>query len=388
MAYFSPAELQAMTQAGVTPPAITAEMMSYCRLHYALIFAGIAYSVLTLLGLLYSGAAGALSKFCRRVTSRKWLQIPLFYLLLTLIIMLIRMPFSWYAGYYVDHSYGLSHQSIGSWLGDLLKGKAVDGFVNALGITIAFLVIDKFPRRWPVILWACLLPLVAAGIFLAPLLIDPLFNKFTVMAPSPSESRIRAIATKAGIADAPIFIVNKSKQTTKLNAYVTGLGSSTRIVIWDNTLEKLPIDQVEAIVAHESGHYVLGHILLGFTMIAVGLIALFVGVAKFGNSVIMRLPKRWDVHSLTDLTAIPVIMLFATVGAFLFAPIDNAISRAMEHQADEFGLQITQNPPAMARTFVSLSQQNLSEPQPPAFIEFWLFSHPSLRDRILFALRR
>lgn len=375
-----------MAQAGVAPPAITPEMLSYCRLRYVLIFASFAYAVLTLLGLLHFGATTALSRFCEGVKAWRWVRIALYYTLLLLLITLIRLPFSWYAGYYVDHSYGLSHQSLASWAADLAKAKGVEALLNSLGFILAFGIIDKFPRRWPVILWACLLPLVAAGIFLAPLVIDPLFNKFELMPKSATEERIRAVAVKAGIPDAPIFTVDKSKQTTKLNAYVTGLGGSTRIVIWDNTLQKLPADQVEAIVAHEAGHYVLGHIFLGFVLIAAGLIALFLFVARFGNAVIARLPKRWRVTSLTDLTAIPVIMLFATVGSFLFAPWDNAVSRAMEHQADEFGLQITGNRPAMARTFVSLSQQNLSEPQPPAFIQFWLFSHPSLKERILFAL--
>jgi STE24 endopeptidase len=388
MSYFSTAELQAMAQAGVTPPLITPEMMSYCRLQYGLIFASVAYTVLTLLAIIHFGVGSFLANLCRRITSRKWLQVPLFCVLLAAVILLIRLPFSLYATYYVEHSYGLSHQSFSGWFSDVLKAKAVAAFLDALCFTIAFSIIDRFRKRWPIIVWVSLLPLIAAGIFVAPLVLDPLFNKFAPMPPSPAEAGIREVARKAGIPDAPIFVVDKSKQTDKLNAYVTGLGSSTRIVVWDNTLKKLPLDQLEAVVAHESGHYALGHIMLGFLLISAGLLGLFLAVGKYGERVLARLPKRWGVTSLTDLQAIPVIMLFAAIGSFLFSPLDNAISREMEHQADDFGLRITNNPGAMARTFVSLSQQNLSEPQPPAFIEFWLFSHPSLRERILFALRR
>jgi Zn-dependent protease with chaperone function len=388
MAYFTPAELQAMAQAGVTPPSITPQLLSYCRLLYGLIFTAIAYSIATLLIILQCGISDKLAAFCERVAPRKWLRVPLFCVLLAAIIALIRLPFSWYASYYVDHSYGLSHQSLAGWFGDLVKGKGVDAFLNALVFTLAFAMIDKFPKRWPLLLWACLLPLIAGGIFVAPLVIDPLFNKFTIMPPSAEEQGIRHVAQVAGIPNAPIFVVDKSKQTTKLNAYVTGVGATTRIVIWDNTLKKLPQDQVEAIVAHESGHYVLGHIVTGFLLISGGLLALLLAAKRLAEPLRVRLPGRWNVRSITDLRAIPVVMLLGVVGGFLFSPIENAISREMEHQADAFGLRVTHNGGAMARAFVSLSEQNLSEPQPPAFLQFWLYGHPSLHDRIMFALGR
>lgn len=375
-----------MAQAGVSPPPITPEMLSYCRLRYAMIFTSIAYSAATLLLILHFGLSAELSKFCASLTKHKFMQIPLFCLLLTALVTLIRLPFYWYASYYVDHSYGLSHQPLTDWFSDLVKARGVDAFLNGLAFTVAFSIADRFPKRWPVILWSAMLPLIAAGIFLAPLLIDPLFNKFDIMRPSPEEARIRAVAVKAGIPDAPIFIVDKSRQTTKLNAYVTGLGTSTRIVIWDNTLGKLPIDQVEAIVAHEAGHYVLRHIVIGFSLISVGLLVLLLVAGKFAPAVVARLPKRWGVTGMTDPACIPVVLLIGVIGGFLFAPIDNAVSRYMERQADEFGLSVTKNGPAMARTFVSLAQQNLSEPQPPPFIQFWLFGHPSLRERILYSL--
>jgi len=387
MAYFSAAELKLMADAGVIAPAITPEMLSYCRLRYALIGAGLLYSVLTLFALLHSGLARKLSDFCARLTRNKWLLVPLYYICLAVLIMLIRYPFSYLAGYQVEHSYGLSHQSLGEWLFDLIKARAVDAGLTALGFTIAFGLIDKFPKRWPVILWSVLVPLIAAGIFLAPLLIDPLFNKFTPMPAGPQRDGIERVAALSGIPNAAIFIVDKSRQTTKLNAYVTGLGSSTRIVIWDNTLQKLPQDQIEAIVAHEAGHYVLGHIVLGFALVSAGLLALLLLAQKLSSFVLSRLPVSWGIRGWTDPQAISVILLFITVGSFIFAPVENAMSREMERQADAFGLKVTKNPVAMARVFVSLSQQNLSEPAPPAIIQFWFFGHPSLRERILSALR-
>jgi STE24 endopeptidase len=227
---------------------------------------------------------------------------------------------------------------------------------------------------------------VAISIFVEPLIIEPMFNKFTPMAPSSLRDDIAGIAAKAGINDAPIFVVDKSKQTKTINAYVTGIGSSARIVLWDNTIKRLPQDQIRAVVAHEAGHYALGHIFWGFLVASGGIFVVLLAVERCQNLIIAKLPSRWQVTSMTDLTAIPVAFLAIFLGSFLVSPLDNAISRLMEHQADAFGLQLTGDGPAMARAFVSLSEQNLSNPDPPALVKLWLFSHPTLKERIEFCL--
>src|SRR6185437_14855239 len=149
---------------------------------------------------------------------------------------------------------------------------------------------------------------------------------------------------------------------------------------------RLPEDQILAVVAHETGHYVLGHIYWGFLISSGGLFIVLMAISRFQQALIGKLPRRWGVSDVTDLTAIPVVILGVVVGGFLFAPVDNGISRIIEHQADAYGLSITHNGPAMARAFATLSEQNLSDPDPPAFVRFWLFSHPSLRERIDFCL--
>lgn len=375
-----------MAAAGVPAPAITPEMLSYCRLRYAMIAAGLLYTILTYFILLHSGAAAYLRNITSRWTKYKFIHVLGFFFVFALAFVVIRLPYSYFAGYQIDHLFGLSHQSLSNWFTDLLKLKAVDAGIAAFAFAVAFAIIDRFPKRWPFVLWAVLVPLIATGIFLAPLIIDPLVNKFTEMQPGPLRADIQQVAAKAGIPNAPVFVVDKSRQTTKLNAYVTGLGSSARIVIWDTTVQKLPNEQVQAIVAHEAGHYVLGHIVLGFSLISVALLGLLLLAQRLQPRILSAFPKRWGITGFTDPAIIPAALLIGSIGATLVAPIENGISRAMEHQADAFGLQVTGNGPAMARAFVSLSQQNLSEPSPPAFIQFWFFSHPSLKERILFAL--
>ena len=208
------------------------------------------------------------------------------------------------------------------------------------------------------------------------------------MSDSPLKARIEELAAKAGAPNAPIYVADKSKQTNKLNAYVSGLAGSTHVVIWDTTLYKLPDDQVLSIVGHELGHYYLHHVYLDF-LISVAINVLLIPVNMYlARPFIARLPSRWGICGLEDFAVLPALILAISVGTFLSDPIGNAWSRTQEHEADAFSLRVTGNGPALARAFVSLSEQNLSEPDPPPLIEFWLFSHPSLKNRINFALGR
>ena len=375
-----------MQAAGVIPPVVTPAMHTYSLIRYCLVFVSFAYTLTALWFFLEDGRAARWRDSVQRFAPNRFMAFVYFYLFFAMILTAIRFPLSFYSGYILDHQFGLSNQTMGTWFFDLVKAKVVEIAIAGPSLFLAFTILEKFPRRWPLVLWACLTPLIAAGIFLTPLVIDPLYNKFTPMPDSALRTQIRDLTHKAGIPDAPIFVVDKSRQTSKLNAYVTGIGSSARVVIWDTTLHKLPPEQVLAIVGHETGHYVLGHIYWGFLLSSGGLLLALLLLGKYKDLLVARFPSRWQITSATDLAIIPVLMLGATIVSFVGSPIDNSISRVMEHQADVYGLQITGNGPAMARTFVSLSEQNLSEPDPPAFIQFWFFGHPSLKERIDYSL--
>jgi len=388
---FSPVELAAMHQYGVTPPVVTPRMLEYARLRYVFLFTGLIYTWVSLFLVLQTGLAAKMRQWCESITSRlkpagTLLRIPMYLAMLVFVLAVLRLPYSWYVSFHNEHAFNLTHQSFISWLGDFVKDELVYAVELAVGWGVAFFAYLKFPRRWPLALWALMTPLIAFVIFVYPLIVDPLFNKYEPMPPSPLHTSIEKLAAESGIPNAPVFVVDKSRQTDKLNAEVTGLGSSARVVVWDTTLNKLPEDQVLAIIGHELGHYALGHVLIGF---ALSVVALLVGLMVLGlafEPLVKRLPRRWGVQSPADLAVVPALMLLFSVLGFFGEPIDNGISRLIEHQADAFGLQITGNRAAMARTFVSLARENLSDPDPPAFIQFWFFSHPSLRERIDFAL--
>ncbi len=377
-----------LPSADVRPPVVTPEMKRYSEIGYALYFLGTAYSLGVLWAVLASGLSARLRSWVQPLRF-SLLRLLGYYTLLTLVLVAAHAPLTVYAGYVLPHRYGLSSQSVGGWLGDLAKGIGVDIATTVPVLWLLFWLISRAPRRWAVWFWAALIPIIAFGIFAAPLLVDPLFNKFTPLPPGPLHVQIEALAAKAGIPNAPIYVVDKSRQTHETNAYVTGIGSSARIVLWDTILPpRMPEDQLRAIVGHEMGHYVLKHLYWGFLLTVLGLLFVLPVAQKFAERLLSHCGPRWKINGLTDYAAVPVLLFTASLFGFLLAPITNGVSREVEHQADAYGLHITGDGPAMARGFVTISEQNLSDPNPPPFIKFWLFTHPPLQERINFALGR
>lgn len=372
----------------VPPLVVTPRMRRYARTGYALYFAGTLYGWALLWGVLASGGSARLRNVAERAVKNPWARLAVYYGLLTAGLALAQFPLAWYGGFWRERAYGLSAQSFGAWLGDWLKGEAVTWAISVLLIRLVLWLIQRSPRRWPLWLWGASVPIVAFGIFLAPLVIDPLFNKFTPLPPGPLRVRIEQLAAQAGIPHAPIYVVDKSRQTRTTNAYVTGLGASARIVIWDTTLQQLPSDEVVGIVGHEMGHYVLKHIPWGFAETLAGLLVLLPLTASVAGWTLAKRGARWGLRGMTDLAAVPVLLLTVSALGFLADPITNGLSRRMEHQADAYGLAATHNGPALARAFVYFASHDLSDPNPPPLVKFWLFSHPPIGERINFVLGR
>ena len=378
--------LAAHADPNVRPPIVTPQMKRYSEIGYALYFGGTLYSLLALWAVLASGLSARLRQIVQPLRF-SLLRLLGYYTLLALTLLVIHAPLTVFAGYWLPHAYGQSAEGFGAWAGDHLKSLGVDIATTVPVLWLLFWLIRRSQRRWALWFWAALIPIIAFGIFAAPLVVDPLFNKFTPLPPSPLRVQIAALAAKAGIPDAPIYVVDKSRQTKQTNAYVTGIGSSARIVLWDTILPpRMPQDQVVAIVGHEMGHYVLKHLYWGFALTVLGLLLTLPLAQKFAERLVARVGPRWGVDGLSDYAATPVLLLTVSLFSFCLAPLTNAASREVEHQADAYGLQVTNNGPAMARAFVGLSEQNLSDPSPPPFIAFWLFTHPPLSQRIDFAL--
>ncbi|MGH9343759.1 MAG: M48 family metalloprotease, partial [Terriglobia bacterium] len=204
--------------------------------------------------------------------------------------------------------------------------------------------------------------------------------------------RIEAMLRRAGVRIPPsrIFEMNASSKTRALNAYVSGVGASKRVVVWDTTLKEMTPDETLVVLGHEVGHYVLHHAIKEFALDEIAaLAAFFVGFWVVGSAV-----RRWGaqtgIESVDDLASFPLLMLVLTLATFLLSPLYCGVSRHYEHQADQYGLELSYGVvpdpnAAMVRSFEILGKDDLADPSPNAFIKFWLFTHPPLAERIRFA---
>lgn len=257
-------------------------------------------------------------------------------------------------------------------------------------VWLLYAILRRSPRRWWLWFWLALLPILVFLIFVTPLVVDPLFFQFDPLAPKHPElaRRIGEVTVRAGqpISADRMFAMNASSKYNSINAYVTGLGPSKRVVLWDTTIARATIPQTLFVFGHEMGHYVLLHIPKAIAFFW-GL--LFVLLA-LGSRILDRLlgrPGVWGIRGISDWASLPVLMLVATVAAELAQPVVSGYIRSQEHQADIFGLEaihglVPDSPQAAAGAFQILGEINLSDPDPSPFIRFWLYDHPPLAERL------
>jgi Zn-dependent protease with chaperone function len=220
-----------------------------------------------------------------------------------------------------------------------------------------------------------------------PVWIDPLFNDYEPMEDRVLESRILALAQRAGIGRSRVYQVDKSSDTKLVNAYVTGIGATKRIVLWDTLLEKLEDEQTLFVTAHEMGHFVLRHTLAVIIATAILVTLSLYIVHRTAGGLIARYSLRFGFNDLSDVASFPLLLLLGTAALFLLAPLVLGFSRYQEHEADRFALEITRDNHAAASTFVVLQQENLTVPRPGRLYVLWRSSHPPLAERVAFANR-
>jgi Zn-dependent protease with chaperone function len=290
--------------------------------------------------------------------------------------------------------YGLSVQSWSSWVADWLKE---GGIALAIGIPVLWLVYDairRSPRRWWLTVGVASIPVTIGLVFLAPLVLDPLFFRFRKLEQSRPEivSRIETLTQRAEL-DIPrdrMFEMNASTKRRSVNAYVTGFGGSKRVVIWDTTLQKMTPDESLVIFGHEMGHFVLRHVWKGILLSCLLLAAILFLVSRSAEWIVARRSGAWGIRSVADFASLPLLALLLAILAELSLPLNNAYSRRVEHNADVFGLEAARGvvpdlPRVAAATYQKLGEINLSDPAPPPFIRFWLYSHPPVGERLAFA---
>ena len=352
---------------------------------YWLILWGAVVSVVVSYVFLRFGWASRLSAWAQRVTGgRMFLATLLFLLVFLLADTLLALPWSFYTEFAREHQYGMSNQTFWDWLGEDAKSAAISILLGALVIALLFVGVRRAPTRWWAYGAAGTAALMAFGIAVAPVLIEPLFNTYKPMAASPLQAQILRMARANGVPADNVLVVDASRQTKRISANVAGLGSTTRVALNDNLLATKDDGGTLAVMGHELGHYVLHHIvtlIIGFTvLITIG----FIVIANAVPALIRRNPG-WGVSGIGDPAAFPVWSIVFTLFFLMLTPVTNSMTRFHESQADIFGLNAARAPDGFARSALRLGTYRKLEPTP--FEEFVFFDHPSGYTRIHMAMQ-
>jgi Zn-dependent protease with chaperone function len=335
--------------------------------------------------LLFTGWSARLRGFASGVARGHFYPTLVIYMaLLALFFFVVQLPLTVYVGYVREHAYGLSAQRFSKFAGDELKGLAVGLIVGALIIWVPYLLLGRSPTRWWLWTGALALPFFVLVLLVTPVYIAPLFNKFGPMKDKALEADVLAVAAQAGVEGARVFEVNKSVDTEKVNAYVTGVGKTKRIVLWDTLLARLTPAETRFVVGHELGHYVLGHVWINiFVSWGLTLLGLF-AAHRTAGFLLARFGGRFGFTALADPASLPLLMLLLSLFSFLIGPAALALSRYHEQQADRFGLDLTRDNHAAATAFVALQRQNLAVPRPGLIYKIFRASHPPIGERVDF----
>lgn len=387
----SPQSIQ--VQGYTLSPAQAEQAIAYARARHELYFIDVVYGFLLLLLLLQLRVAPLFRDLASRATDNRFAQTAFFAAMFLLTLDVLSLPTALWS-HRLALQYQQSIQGWPSWMADWAKTETYTVAIGAIVIWILYTAMRKSPRRWWLYFWVVAVPLIILGAVASPLIFDPLFFKFTPLANSQPAlaARIENVVHRAGleIPESSMFEMNASSKRKDVNAYATGLGKTKRVVVWDTSIQRMSPDEILFVFGHEMGHYVLGHVRDGILFsCAVLLIFLYVAYRVL-HWMLTRWGEAWSIHGADDLGSLPVLLLLLSVFGFLFTPISNAYSRHLEHQADQYGLEVihglvTDAPIVAAHAFQVLGEVDLEEPDPSPAVRLWFYNHPPLDERMRFA---
>jgi STE24 endopeptidase len=332
--------------------------------------------------------------WAEKAASTKVVQAAVFAPPLLITLAVLNIPFD-AAEHWVSRKFGISVQGWGSWAWDWTKEQIVTLIIGTILVWIFYAVVRKSPKRWWFYFWLISIPLLVLGALLQPVVIDPLFHKFEPLeAKDPALTvSLEKMVQRAGqdIPTERMYWMNASEKLNAIDAYVTGVGSSKRIVVWDTTIAKMTTSEIVYVAGHEMGHYVLNHIWKGLAFGAVGLFVVFYLGYRTIRLLLARFGENWQIRGVDDWASLPALLLLISVFSFVGSPIDSAMSRHIEHQADQYGLEVTHgltpdSNQVAAQSFQILGEVDLDDPDPNPVAVFLFYSHPPIRDRVQFAL--
>jgi STE24 endopeptidase len=367
------------------PPAQRARSNAYFEGGYWLLLIDFIYTILVMRLLLRLRSSAKMRNFAGRITRSRFLQPAVYWIQFIIAVALLTFPLTVYEAYYREHKYGLLNQTFGPWLREQLIMLALNLVLGAMLLTLLFWVVRRLGKNWWV--WGAVVVMIFQVFvaLIAPVFIFPLFNTYKKLEDVRIKDPILSMARANGIPATEVYEFDASRQSNRVSANVSGFAGTLRISLNDNLLKRCTLPEIEPVMGHEMGHYVLNHVYKGLVMLGVMVVIGFAFLNWGINFALARWGEQWGIAGITDVAVLPLAVAVLAIYSFLLTPINNTITRTMEFEADMYGLNASQQPDGEANVDLMLGEYRKLDPGPVE--EFIFFDHPSGRTRITAAMR-
>jgi STE24 endopeptidase len=367
------------------PPDKTARSDAYFEGGYWMILWDFVYGAAVLLLLLNLRWSARMRNLSERVTRFKPVHTFVYWLQYIVLTTILGFPLTVYEDYFREHKYGLATQSFGPWMGDQIKGLCVGLVLGGVLVMLLIGIVRRLPRTWWI--WGSVVTLLfmILTVLIAPVYIIPIFNKVTILNDPKVVDPILSMARANGIPAKDVYTMDASRQSTRMSANVSGFASTMRITLNDNLLRRGSTEEIESVMGHEMGHYVLHHIYKDILFFVI-IITVFFVYLKWGlDWTLQRWGDKWQIRGVGDTAVLPLVFLLVSILGFIITPVMNTWTRTQEYEADMYGLNTSRQPDGFAQAAIHLGEYRKMNPGPVEELIF--FDHPSGRNRIFAAMR-
>jgi STE24 endopeptidase len=367
------------------PPAARARSDAYFEGGYWLLLWDFLWGAVIYILLLATRLSAWMRNFAERITRFKALQTFIYWLEFLVITTILGFPLSAYEGFFRERKYGLMNQIFGGWFGDQLKGVLIAAILGGIVVTGIFAFVRRFRRTWWAWATAASIVFMAFIFMIGPVFLMPLFNKYTRLEDPRVTGPILQMARANGIPAHDVWESNASKQSNRISANVSGFLGTERITLNDNLLKRCTLPEIETVMGHEMGHYVLNHVIKDLLFLGVEALLFFIFLRWALERSLARWATKWSIRDIADPAVLPLAVLLASLFFFILTPVNNSWIRMQEYEADMFGLNAARQPDAEAKVDLMLGEYRKLDPGP--LEEMIFFDHPSGRTRITAAMR-
>jgi STE24 endopeptidase len=329
--------------------------------------------------------SAAMRNLAERITRFKPVHTLVYWAEYLVLTSIMTFPLDSYEGYFREHKYGLATQTFGPWMNDQFKMLLVNLVLGGIITMLLFGVIRRLQRTWWI--WGAVVFIVfnIFVVLIAPVYIVPIFNKVTRLDDPKITGPILSMARANGIPAKDVFEIDASRQTTRMSANVSGFGSTMRVTLNDNLLRRGSPEEIEMVMGHEMGHYVLHHIYKSILFLSVLTVIGFAVLKWALDWCLQRWGEKWQIRGIGDTAVLPLVLLLGSIAGFVLTPVLNTYGRTEEYEADMYGLNASRQPDGFAQAAIHLGEYRKMSPGP---VEEWIFyDHPSGRNRIFAAMR-